>query len=502
MKFQTSNKIIASLVIICFLISTQLYAAERTLIVDAMQTGDFAVGSSNFTINNVKASGVDAGIYLQGGQQGSDLLYINSLLEFEQDTFTFQLSVPNDSLTYGSMAGKSLPYSGYVLYPTSSSNTRANYSVFTVPPALPHMQGKGDAPIFANASTKYPLLVYSHGNGSHPTADVLEALIKFASHGYIVMALYHGDGRFSETDASNFTLRPLAVKTAIDKILADANFSSHIDTNRIGGMGESYGGATMLALLGAKVIYPEPSSVFLNTLRNTTVDSRIKAAATYVPYMGKDFYSNFGNKSTGTQSVDKPFMANSSNSDEQTDYTKVQLGIANIPGIKYLVEYDAELHGMSAGAQQDTYTWIKIFLDAYIKEDAEAIDVLSRIKSVNASGKDSLVVFPEEAISSPTSTPDVETHAVYEGTKLTIPAVDVAGVIYRAELELIENTNPFEFLLVSAVEITDLSASASFKDGLVSIPIVKVGNSSFAVELMLTSDAPIQFVLKKAVLIE
>jgi hypothetical protein len=324
------------------------------------------------------------------------LRYINELLAFPDDAFNFTLTVPADSTLYGAFAGSTLPYSGYVFYPTTNSNTRADYDVFT-PPSLPHMQSTGEAPIFADESAKYPLLIYSHGAGDHPTGIPQSFLINLASHGYIVLALYHGDDRFEDTDVAQFNLRPLSVKTAIDTLIADSAFTDHIDQARIGGLGESLGGATMMALLGAKKIAPDAISVFTNALQTTTVDTRILGAATIVPYMGLGVYTFLGAGGTGAQTIDRPFMANSANSDFATDYSKVQEGMANIPSVKYLVEYDGEGHAMSDGAVNDAYTWMKLFSDAFIFQDPTAIDTLSRMSSVSDTGSDSLVLITEPA---------------------------------------------------------------------------------------------------------
>jgi predicted dienelactone hydrolase len=113
------------------------------------------------------------------------------------------------------------------------------------------MQGPNEGPIFENETQQNPLIVYFHGVGGHPTHHRLNFLIDLARHGYIVMALYHGDHRFPTAGVNQFNLRPLAVKTAIDEILADSNLGAHIDALRIGG-------ATMMALLGAKKVNPHP----------------------------------------------------------------------------------------------------------------------------------------------------------------------------------------------------------------------------------------------------
>lgn len=510
-------------------------AAERDLTLDVLGAGPFAVGSTNFTTTNI-AAGVDAGLYQQGSNQNGKLLYINELLEFEDSSFTFQLSVPNDSASYGASAGTTLPYSGYVLYPTSEANTRTGYNVF-IPPALPHMQGNGELPIFANETDLYPLIIYSHGVGSHPTAERLSLLIDLASHGYMVLALYHGDDRFAKTEARQFNLRPLAVKAALDQILADPNLGSHIDTKRIGGLGESFGGATMMALLGAKKVNPDFQSVAFNSLTATTVDTRIVAASTIVTYAGQGPYSLFGSGGSGGASIDRPFMANSANADTVTDYSKVQAVVNAIPGVKYLVEYNGEDHSMSDGAFSDAYTWSKLFLDAFVKQDTTAVEELSRIRAVNGGGSDSLVLVtdptsapvptpepeptpepvPEptpvteptpEPVPEPTPEPTPEpvpepasptSTVIFANNILSIPSVAILDKSYSLDLALIAGSNPIQFSLKSFAEMAGVTSnSASFNDGILEVPAVVVGGVSYRIQLTLVSESPILFNLTLA----
>ena len=72
----------------------------------------------------------------------------------------------------------------------------------------------------------------------------------------------------------------------------------------------------MLALMGAKNVGVDPISIAFNSLSETVNDSRIKAAASIVPYAGAGFFSFFGTNGIGASFVDRPFMANSSNADE------------------------------------------------------------------------------------------------------------------------------------------------------------------------------------------
>jgi len=499
---KTALILLASAVLSVLFIS-QAMAAERSLVLDPIEDGPFAVGSTNFTIDQFAADGVDAGAYQEGANENGTLLYISELLAYPDDAFSFQLDVPNDSSMYGEQAGTVLPYAGYVLYPTTSGNPRADYNVF-LPPSLPNMQGENEPPIFADNSTQYPLLVYSHGVGTHPTADQLERMITMASHGYIVMALFHGDGRFDTLTPQHLNLRPLAVKAAIDELLADPGFTGHIDEDQIGGYGESYGGATMLGLLGAKRVYPDTASVIANNLVNTATDSRFKAAAAVVPYTGAGLYSAFGAGNAGTSGVTTPFMAHAGANDNVADYDKVQNAINNLSGDKLLIEYN-QGHEFSDGATQDALTWVKLFLDAYVKEDPEAVQNLAAIQSVSGGEDESLVVVDIAGLtdassgggtdggdggssSEPTVVP-----ATYDGSALNVPGIAVGDVTYDLVLNVATTEPMITFTLGDATISTSNETSGSYADGILTLPTVSGGGVSYSVQFQITSDNPVTF---------
>ncbi|NQV69638.1 MAG: hypothetical protein HQ498_06395 [Pseudohongiella sp.] len=454
------------------------------------------VGTTNFTINNFSlnqllSEGLNAGFLQEGYNANSEARYIDELLAYPDDAFSFQLTVPNDSALYGNSAGTIIPYAGYIFYPTTASNSRSDYDVFQ-PPSLPRMQGEGEQPIFASDTEKYPLIVYSHGVGDHPTGDKINLFSTLASHGYIVMALYHGDYRYSQFDPQQFNLRPLAVKTAIDELLSDPAFTDHIDVNKIGGMGESYGGSTMLALLGAKKLNPDTASVISNNLLTTTTDERIKAAATIVPYAGAGIYPFFGSGGTGVSQISRPFMANSATVDAETDLAMVQQVINNLTGTKYLIEYEGEGHELSNGAFQDANTWSKIFLDAFVKEDPDALNTLASIQSVSSSGQDSLTVVTEPK-------PAPSTAVTFADNQLIVPGLIAGTDKYDVTLTVLSAVEPITFSLTDAVPSSASYSAGSYSaDGVLSIPVVLVGTTRYSVSFSLTSMDPIVFTLTGA----
>lgn len=494
----TGHSIRAFLCAALLLLPLAAGAAERTVVAPALEEGPYTVGSSNFTLNQSKVSqlggeGLSSEQLLRGIDHNGSARYVDELILNRDAVLSFNLQVPNDSKLYGASAGTQVPYVAVLLYPTTADNSRAEYAIFP-DTVLPHMQADSQAPLFASDSDRYPLLVYSHGSGGFPQSSQMVYLKTLASHGYMVLAVFHGDNRFGDTEARKFNLRPLTVKTALDTLLADSRYAAHIDSTRIGGLGESFGGATMMALLGARKVNPDTSSVIANDLIKTTVDSRLVAAATIVPYMGQGVYAFLGSNSAGAATIDRPFMANSAAADEVTDYSKVQAAIDQIPGTRYLVQYDGEKHAMGAGATADAYAWMKIFVDAYVKKDAQAVDLLATMNSVAGTGSDSLVKVSAPEI--PVSFPE------FADLKVQVNGVYVGADRYDVTLQLISES-PITFALIAAENSAASTLStASFSNNLLTIPKVIVNGVSYRVTMAVSNDNPIQFALTAADTVE
>ena len=130
-----------------------------------------------------------------------------------------------------------------------------------------------DAPI-VDTIKRRPLVMLSHGRGSDAWqyAWFAEAL---ASQGYIVAALNHYRANTYDRDiaylANRIWQRPIDVSVAINYLLADSLWGSHIDPERIGVAGHSQGGFTALWIGGARV-NPEK---FLAFQRRFTSDPRM-----------------------------------------------------------------------------------------------------------------------------------------------------------------------------------------------------------------------------------
>nr|WKF59422.1 hypothetical protein HUO10_003933 [Paraburkholderia busanensis] len=148
--------------------------------------------------------------------------------------------------------------------------TRVWYPVDSDAHVLPHDIGPPGRAAFrghdlaqnaslSTAHATYPLLVMSHGTtGSADDLDWLASAL--AAHGYIVAAVNHpGNNALEPLTREGFVLwweRARDLSDVLDGVLADPTFGPHIDRARIGAVGYSLGGYTVLELAGARTNLP------------------------------------------------------------------------------------------------------------------------------------------------------------------------------------------------------------------------------------------------------
>jgi predicted dienelactone hydrolase len=118
--------------------------------------------------------------------------------------------------------------------------------LFAGHPLVPH------APL---AAGRHPLIVMSHGTGG--SAGSLDWIASgLAERGYIVVGVNHpGNNALEPLTAEGFLLwweRATDLSEALDAVLADPQFAPHVDPQRIGALGFSLGGYTVLELAGAR----------------------------------------------------------------------------------------------------------------------------------------------------------------------------------------------------------------------------------------------------------
>lgn len=106
---------------------------------------------------------------------------------------------------------------------------------------------------------KHPLIMISHGNGGNRFS--LEWLAQtLVKNGYVAAAVDHWGNTIDNKIPIEFVKpweRPLDISVALDQLLEHQGFEKIINPEKIGALGFSYGGYTVLALAGAVLDYSE-----------------------------------------------------------------------------------------------------------------------------------------------------------------------------------------------------------------------------------------------------
>jgi predicted dienelactone hydrolase len=384
-------------------------APAPTVVVQPLSLpGPYSVGCSNIVQDFIRVgAGEDATSYWEGAP-GADGVprYVNDLLADAGNTLIAVVNAPNDPNLYGSYSGQGVSFVVLACYPTTVDNPRPAYTLPTGD-NVPHMQTGSDAPIFYDALARYPLLAFSHGYGGSPiSGDYLSGVTILASYGYVVVAPFHGDLRFTDlrindlgdaitllSHLSDFTalqaLRPLSVTAALDLVLANPQWQGHIDTTQFGGFGASMGAETMMLLGGAGLTTSIPGFSWSPVTR----EPRIKAAVGYVPYFGQPFLPAFGRDQHGLDGITLPFLGISGTADTVAPIIEAEIGVSRLTGTRELVALSGVQHGFDIASTNDIFTWTLTFLDAEVRGNLAAKTQLSTMASVAGGGDDSVVIF-------------------------------------------------------------------------------------------------------------
>ena len=337
--------------------------------VDILPAGPYPVASTNFEIALPTVGTVED--YMKGAFISGQPRYIASLITHPLSALSINVAVPDVPSLFGSYAGTTIPVTGYLVYPTTEANDRADY-VFpytnTGDNVFPHMEQPGDAPIPAYENRPLPLIISSHGYTAHGLWDL--GHMKFlASHGYLALSIFHGDNRISIVP---WPLRPLMVKAFVDYLLEHPLYGPMIDEDRIGISGSSLGGNTVLATLGGGYMN-HPESV---------TDPRIKAGFGIVPSVRTDYYTPFLADYSTLQNIHVPFMAVCGEMDTTAPLYRAIPALQQTSGITVAFELMGEGHIFSDVAWQDTQTLEVLFFDSFLKDSSIARETLLGITYV------------------------------------------------------------------------------------------------------------------------
>jgi predicted dienelactone hydrolase len=150
-----------------------------------------------------------------------------------------------------------LPYHGPAIeatlwYPSAGPESSHAFGPYSLRAAI------GAAP----AGGRFPLVLVSHGTGGtrlnhHLLAEAL------ARHGFIVAALTHPGDNYRDrsmiADPRYWFERPRQLGRLLDALLADPAWKDRVDAARVGAIGHSAGGYTVLALIGGR---PDSARLF------------------------------------------------------------------------------------------------------------------------------------------------------------------------------------------------------------------------------------------------
>jgi dienelactone hydrolase len=262
------------------------------------------------------------------------------------------------------------------------------------------MQRGAEPPLLPDGATRLPLVVLSHGYAGSPLADTyLRSMAVFASHGYVVVAPFHGDARYATFELGDIaqalfqfdrytalqSTRPLSASAAVDVMLAHPRWRDRVDAGRIGIFGASMGGETAMLVGGAELT----TSVTLASKR-AILDPRFKGAVGYVPYFGQRILPAFGRDNRGTEIVSLPYLAISGTADVVAPIGPVEQGMQRLDGSRALVALGGTEHGLRELDVPDIFTWALEWLDAFVADDRAARARVSRMLRVAGGGDDVL----------------------------------------------------------------------------------------------------------------
>ena len=162
------------------------------------------------------------------------------------------LTVPGDTASRGEASNR---LNVAVWYPAAAGTAMQPMAVG--PPQTPYfLEGEAANDVaIAGTPARFPFIVVSHGTGG-TTMDLDWLCAGLAARGYIVASVDHpGNNALEPATVAGTTLwwmRAGDLSHVIDGLLATARFGSRIDSTRIGAMGFSLGGYSVLAIAGAR----------------------------------------------------------------------------------------------------------------------------------------------------------------------------------------------------------------------------------------------------------
>jgi predicted dienelactone hydrolase len=391
--------------VVAFLVALVAHTADAAdslaTIAPVPRPGPYPVACSNVAQDFARLAPLEtADMYWRGVPRDDGAArYVTELLS-EPGALTYSYTVPDDGVLFGRFANAAVTDVAIVCYPTTAANTRADYAL-PDGRSIPRMQRGDDAPILAGPGP-FPTILFSHGYAGSPIESTyFGAQLTLASFGYVTVAPFHGDLRWSllgfeailddgitaETLWRDYVamqaLRPITASRLLDRLAAHPQWAGALDLAHVGGFGVSQGGETMMLLAGGALT----TTVFQDS-KPVTHDARLTSAVGYIPYFGLSFLPAFGRDQEGLDGVTLPFLAIGGTDDNLAQIERIEQGVRRLRGTRSLVAITGLQHDLEPSFPDDIFTWSIVFLDAQMRGDAAAMAELQRMTGVAGGGED------------------------------------------------------------------------------------------------------------------
>jgi predicted dienelactone hydrolase len=347
-----------------------------------------------------------AQMYWRGFASADAERYVTALLADPAHALVATFTAPGDPALYARWSARPVTYALLVCYPTTPANVRADYALPNGK-RVPKMQRGADAPLLPGTG-RHPVLLFSHGYAGSPlTHTYLDALVAFASHGWITVAPFHGDLRYSVFGPGNpaskqyipvweefvamQATRPLSLAAALDLLGAHAQWRALVDMDRVGAFGISQGGETLMLMSGAELTH-----TLHFASKPVIADARLKAAVGYVPYFGRNDLPAFGADQAGAASVSVPYLAVSGTDDGVAPLAVVEQAFSHLRYSRGLVALQGQGHDLEPPTGDDVFTWALTFLSAHVLGDADARTRMDAATSVSGGLDDLKIQYADE----------------------------------------------------------------------------------------------------------
>jgi predicted dienelactone hydrolase len=387
---------------IAALVAPVAHAADSLAVIAPVpRPGPYPVACSNVAQDFSRLAPLEtADMYWRGvPRDGGAPRYVTELLS-EPGALTYAYAVPGDTELFGRFANAAVTDLAIVCYPTTAANARPDYAL-PEGQVIPRMQRGTEAPILAGPGP-LPVVLFSHGYAGSPIESTyFGAQLTLASFGYVTVAPFHGDLRYSllgfeailedgitaETLWLDYVamqaLRPITASRMLDMLAANAQWAGALDLAHVGGFGISQGGETMMLLAGGALT----TTVFQNS-KPVTHDTRLTSAVGYIPYFGLSFLPAFGRDQEGLDGVALPFLAIGGTDDNLAQLERIEQGVRRLRGTRSLVAITGLKHDLEPSFPDDIFTWSIVFLDSQMRGDAEATAELQRMTAVAGGAED------------------------------------------------------------------------------------------------------------------